>query len=248
VAIIYRDGWGQRGYTAVEKAAIDQRVHAAGLEFLFVVIPPLPTPPTLPTWIPPSFVYCDLKAFSIEAAAACIEQHVRHAGAPPKVETAADAIARMQAERQFAKRREQFHATDAISAAAAEFPTLVKALEHIAAASGGVFKSPAFSRDGIAVSFCAPSHYRNLTLALDRAAYRMDRDAHLCVRLWRDSTGGFNYPPYVNPEYESEYQIDIDESGATGWRPLHSAKHPLLSSEAVADREVKAVIADIRNK
>jgi hypothetical protein len=243
VVVVYRDGWGDRGYTAAEKAAVDQRVQSEGLAFLFVIVPPDAAMVKLPAWIPPSHVYCHLTKFSLEAAAACIGEHVRRAGAAPKIETATDVIRRIRDQEVALARRRAFRETQAVTAALRELESLFDALARIACSAPELLSAPTFNPDRTSISVFAPSSYLNLTLAVNRAVVRTDRDPHLSVHLWRDSAPGFCYPPYADPEYTAHYQMDIDDDGHHGWRRVESAGRLLMSTAAVADLEMKAMLA-----
>ena len=241
VVIVYRDGWGARGFTAIEAGAIEQRVHAEGLGFLFVVTAPASTPPTLLPWIPPSFVYCALPVFSIEAAAASIRDHVGRAGATPKIETAADVARRQAQERARAERKRQFRYTRAYEAACQQLPQLYAALNEIAGNSAGEIDPPRWTRPR--QQFTISTHrsaYPQLCFSLTGSS-GSDREHELIVAHFeRDS---MMYDQHDPPEY-SRYQIAISghDGDQPGWRPLDFSTAPLMSDAAVADREIKELL------
>jgi hypothetical protein len=69
----------------------------------------------LPAWIPPSHVYCHLTKFSLDAAAASIGEHVRRAGAAPKIETATDVNRRFKKQEVALAQRRAFQSAQALS-------------------------------------------------------------------------------------------------------------------------------------
>lgn len=244
VIVCYRDGWGESGFTHIECTAIKRRIHREGSGFLFIVVADTEPRPKVPDWLPGDHVYWDLPAFGFDDAAEAIRQRVRRVGGLPKIETAAAMAVRIKRESQAASARKWFRQADGQATAKAEMRVLFSALADIAAASQGVFPEPIWNNVQTAITFAPVEGRPKLTLALQTAALRSERGPDLHVKLWRD-----NFVPSVptpgmqsSPLYTSDYQIDRDDAGIVGWRPMRSAEHVTLSSYEVAEREVKELL------
>jgi len=92
VVVLYRAGWGERGFTGVEATAIRNRASEFGYDFTTFI--PLDTPSTVPQWLPRSRIWVGLARWGVEHAATVIESRVQEAGGVPKESTAADVAAR----------------------------------------------------------------------------------------------------------------------------------------------------------
>jgi hypothetical protein len=167
VAVVYRDGWGDRGFTFVECTAIKRRTHREGAAVLFVVVAAIEARPKLPDRLPVDHVYWDLPTFGIDDAADAIRQRVRRVGGAPKIETAAEMAIRQAAERRAVAAREHFRQMDGPGAARAESRNLFDALADIAAASNGVLAPPSWNNTQTAISFEAPLIANRMLLSVD---------------------------------------------------------------------------------
>lgn len=67
VAVLYRQGWGERGFTEVEATAIRNRAHENGWDFATFV--PLDEPPSSPVWLPRARIWLGLKRWGVDHAA-----------------------------------------------------------------------------------------------------------------------------------------------------------------------------------
>jgi hypothetical protein len=111
VVLVYRDGWGERGFTLIESNAIKRRMYREGADFLFIVIAETEPRPTLPNWLAVDHVYWDLPTFGLDDAADTIRQRLRRIGCAPKIETAAEMALRQKRERIATSERELFRQT-----------------------------------------------------------------------------------------------------------------------------------------
>jgi len=68
VVVLYRNGWGERGWTMIERKAIQDRTLARGWDFLLVI--PLDQPAQAPLWLPKSRLWFELARWGIPAACA----------------------------------------------------------------------------------------------------------------------------------------------------------------------------------
>jgi hypothetical protein len=71
VVVLYREGWGEQGFTAVEATAIRNRAREVGYDFTTFI--PLNKPPTVPRWLPQNRLWIGLERWGIEHAATVIE-------------------------------------------------------------------------------------------------------------------------------------------------------------------------------
>src|ERR1700677_3862713 len=85
VVVLYRDGWGQTNWTAVEEVAIKGRILEDGLRSL--VFATLVKNPDLPKWLPKQFIRLDHTRFPDDLAPA-IRARVLENGGELREETA----------------------------------------------------------------------------------------------------------------------------------------------------------------
>jgi hypothetical protein len=71
VVVLYREGWGDHGFTDVEATAIRNRAHEVGWNFTTFI--PLDEPPLTPKWLPRARLWIGLKQYGLEHAATVIE-------------------------------------------------------------------------------------------------------------------------------------------------------------------------------
>src|SRR5688572_23398106 len=75
VVVLYRQGWGERGFTHVEATAIRNRAFERGYDFTTFI--PLDTPPTVPAWLPKTRIWVGLHRWGLDNAAAVIEARIQ---------------------------------------------------------------------------------------------------------------------------------------------------------------------------
>lgn len=131
VVVLYREGWGDVGFTAPEATAIRNRAHEQGFDFTTFV--PLDVPPTVPLWLPKTRLWVSRDRWGLDAAAAVIESRVQEAGGSPAEESAATVLRRLTLQREAANRRAVLtQGPNAIENARREFASLVSTLTDIA--------------------------------------------------------------------------------------------------------------------
>lgn len=100
--ILFREGWGETEWTAVEAQAIKERqLEDRWRSFQVVRV----GPGELPKWIPDEHIWVDFDEYGVEGAAAVTEEHLRRSGTEASPETPAERAERLQ--RQQNRRRQQ---------------------------------------------------------------------------------------------------------------------------------------------
>ena len=131
VVVLFRLGWGGRGWTGVEQTAIQNRGLNEGWNFL-TVVSVTDESPKAPVWLPSTRLWAGYKRFGLQATADIIESRVQEAGGAPRIETAVETALRVKAELEADEARQAFlHSPQGVEAARAEFvdrlwPTLQK--------------------------------------------------------------------------------------------------------------------------
>lgn len=82
VAVLYRDGWGDKGFTKIEETAIRNKAHDEGYDFVLFI--PLQSPANPPKWLPKNRLWIGIKRWGIEGAASFIESAVHSFGGEVK--------------------------------------------------------------------------------------------------------------------------------------------------------------------
>ena len=115
--VLYRAGYGDRGWTNFEKEIIRGRWLSEGFGS-FSLIRTDDSP--VPGWIPPAYIYGDASLMDVEALAGVIRVRAKTAGATVEPQTAATRLGRLASDRQFNDETERLgtgrEAFDAVSA------------------------------------------------------------------------------------------------------------------------------------
>jgi len=106
VVVLYRKNWGSTPWTRIEETAIKNRAFDAGYDFAIFI--PLDTPKEMPKWMPKTQIWIGLERWGIEGAAIVIESRVQEAGGEPHEESIQDRMAKIERERDFHEKRENF--------------------------------------------------------------------------------------------------------------------------------------------
>jgi hypothetical protein len=85
--VLYREGYGEKGWSGVERTAIGEACLANGYRNLFVVVTTEPKP-KLPPWIPSTHIYFGVESFPEEQLIGAIRSKVLELGAAPQPMTA----------------------------------------------------------------------------------------------------------------------------------------------------------------
>jgi hypothetical protein len=141
VVVLYRAGWGESGFTAVEATAIRNRGFECSYDFTTFI--PLDKPPIVPRWLGRSRLWFDWAKWGVEGAAAVIESRVQEAGGTPRELTAAELAARTVDEIREADERTAFlNSSKGVEAAQREFDALFEEVQRVSATSSGLVVKP----------------------------------------------------------------------------------------------------------
>lgn len=105
--VLHTEGWGKKGMTHVEEAALKKRAlyGGQGWDFLIVVRLDDAVPPD---WIPKAKIYYGFKQFGLQGLLGAIDIKVTELGGRPKEDSVLEKAARIERERQFEERKELF--------------------------------------------------------------------------------------------------------------------------------------------
>lgn len=131
VAVVYRTGWGESGWTRIERTAIQNRAMDRG--YKFTVLIPVEEPPKVPEWLPVAQIWVEYNRFGLDGAAAVIEARIQDAGGQVHQETVEEHARRIERKIAFDKRRAEFQREPGVQAAQQQFTELKHALESRAA-------------------------------------------------------------------------------------------------------------------
>lgn len=129
VVVIYREGWGQTRWTAVEEMAIKEMCLDAGWTRIVLYS----EDDSVPKWLPQTYVYAG-KRYGLPALAAVIEQKVQEAGGTVGEEEVEDMAERIRRSLHAAEAREMRRNSDeGIQAAFRERKAIDERLEEVVA-------------------------------------------------------------------------------------------------------------------
>ena len=127
VVVLYRDGWGQTRWTAVEELAIKDRLFSGGWELLlFVMLDEKSTPPA---WLPNTHIRLSYTHYR-EALVGAIKMRAQELGSTLKVESALEKAKRVQANELLHAEREQLLINRGTDAARKEHAKLRQLLDE----------------------------------------------------------------------------------------------------------------------
>ena len=211
VVVLYRAGWGDHGFTSVEKTAIQNRGTESGYDFTVFI--PLDKPPTVPLWLPRSRIWIGLERWGLEHAATVIESRVQEAGGTPKELTVADVAARAIADMRQAAERDAFlDSLEGVQAAQREFDGLFGDVERVCAESAGFITRPQRENKGTLISMAAAGCNRRITFVFKLNVSNSLRGAALHL---------FEFD---GQDKRTEFHFDFGPSGELGWRRGYSAR------------------------
>jgi hypothetical protein len=249
VAVLYRVGWGERGFTSAEATAIRNRAFEFGYDFSTFI--PLDKPPTAPVWLPRNRLWVGIDRFGIDVAAGVLDARVQEAGGTPRIETAASVAERAQRQIRLDAERDQFLDSDAgFSAMQEAFWETCRELEIASAASHGLIGKPERGNQGRAIFGVSSQGFR-LVFALSIKWGNAATGSTLHVTHWRGPAWGLNDPSMGEPRRRDVFVFDLGPAGQRGWRrkgsvgaaefmtPGAVAKWAVeqLASEVLVDRE-----------
>jgi hypothetical protein len=233
--VLHSDGWGKKGYTHIEEAAIKERALEHGWEFLIVVCLDDTKPPK---WIPSTKIWYGYSKYGIEGLLATIDNRVTELGGRPKQDSVLERAARSERERDFEERRQLFGRSVAGFKAAGEEITrlgelLEKRVQQLAKVSASLGLEFA-KNDSNYRSFAAISARGSFVLYWQPAYANSLHDAGLLIVEWG---GRFMYAPAWGggPRKLGDVGVTptIDYADRVVWQV--PGKDEPLSSEALLD-------------
>ena len=210
VVVLHRQGWGDRGFTAVEATAIRNRAYEFGYDFTTFI--PLDTPPTVPRWLPKNRIWYGLARWGNELAAAVIESRVQEAGGSPQEETASEAAARTVREmEETSQRRLLLDSTDGVEAARRAFEQLREELRRTCEESSGLLRAADSKAHPAMAKLENLLTGGSLTLFLEFRYSNTVADSELRVTEYLGLRGGQRQPaPQI-------YQFSLGPDRQHGW-------------------------------
>jgi hypothetical protein len=206
VVVLYRDGWGDQGFTEVESTAIRNRAFEFGWEFITFI--PLDKPPTAPRWLPRTRLWIGLDRWGLEHAVTVIESRVQESGGTPRELTVSDVAARALAEIREAGERTAFlDSSKGVEAAQRELDRLFEEVQRVCAESAGLITKPERRNKNTLVSMSAAWSPRSIIFVFELALNNTLQASKLRVV---EFDGTHNR--------ETEFHFDFGPSGEHGWR------------------------------
>jgi hypothetical protein len=241
VVVLYRQGWGEQGFTETECTAIRNRAFEYGWDFTTFI--PLDDPPTVPVWLPRTRLWHHLKRLGEEHAVTVIEARVQEAGGNPREPTVAEIATRLIAERKQAHERASFlNSPDGVAAARREFDTLFEEVKRACAESSGLL---VLCPQREKVWFCmqTPGVSRKITFYFDLAlnnslqGFKLNLIDYDGTIVGRDSN------------HQTEYHFDFGPLGEHGWRRgTTHGKGDFFATPRFADDLAKKMIDPLDNR
>lgn len=244
VVVLYREGWGERGWTQIEETAIRNRAFEEGYEFTLFI--PLDPNPTTPKWLPRTQLWFGLGRYGIEGAAGAIEARVQQTGGVVHETSPLEEAALLAEEAERRKRERQLLGSiEGVTSAAEEIKRLFDQVKLISEElSKRSIKTDCARKDdecvaysnGISLVFVWIYHYRN---SLDGSG--------LQVRLSRgvERLGGHyraGEKPTSLQKWTFNFAFDIE--GHPGWRDAAN-RHSFYTSNQLADFAFKGFLKQV---
>jgi hypothetical protein len=244
VVVLYRDGWGQSGWTLIEKTAMKNRAFEPGYGFVLFI--PVEREFTPPAWLPKTQLWIGIERWGIDVAAGVIEARIQELGGSPHEESAEGMAARLHHEADLAQQRKQFlWSEEAVKLAMAEFVQISKSVkekvDHLKSAA------PTFS-------FKVEEDYRlvvvlgwgcSLSFNWHETARNHIEDARLWVKFW-DGVMPVRGQVYDHRPQELrswEFEFDRQQSGLTGWR----GENRFFTTDDLIDHCFKQFLRDVQD-
>jgi hypothetical protein len=221
--VLYREGWGKKGWTGVEETAIKNRGLEQGWDFVLMI--PLEEQPTMPRWVPKANIWLAYAHYGLEAALPVIERMLEALGGAAKPVTAATHLARQARRNAWKSERDAKRGSgEGVAAAKAAVAALFAELENTAAAeptADVAFKKVNDKASKIVTQ--APNHEgTTLTLYWSTSYSNVLHESGLHVRLWYGYAGaaGEGVIAFENPREVAAHNFDFEwgEFGQWLWQ------------------------------
>lgn len=241
--VLYRQGYGEKGWTGVERTAIGEACLANGYRNLFVVATEPKT--KIPPWIPATHIYFIVETFPEEQLVGAIRSKVLELGGEPQPMTAEKRARLLQEDQRYEADRKRFWG-EGLPIIEREVAAV---FDEIARKVRELDKGPVRSFDVGHDGRCCVVRAKNASLIIrwEREGYgsietdelktteyaaRMQLPGEPGIMWWGED------PP--KPRGTNAYLLDLTLSRKHGWREKHEwrgrAATTDLSSPALADR------------
>jgi hypothetical protein len=221
VVVLYRSTWGSTPWTRIEEIAIRNRAFEEGYDFTVFI--PLDESPTMPKWLPKTYIWANIKRWGIEGAANIIESKVQQAGGEIREERLEERALRFKRQAEFEKEKRQFLKSElGVEMANEEVEKLIDAItlraNDVATEAGLEFRIEQSKSANRWIEVNSKFHcvsidwFNSCTNTLD--------ESRLVIELWE----GKKKRIYRNHRYDShklldrELSFDRDQSGEYYWR------------------------------
>jgi len=221
--VLYREGWGKKGWTGVEETAIKNRAMEKGWGFLLMV--PLEEQPKLPPWVPRENIWLSYPHYGLDAGLPVIERLLEQLRGEVKPVTAATHLAQEARHNAWQKEREAKRGTVAgVTAAKEHVVALFAELQKTVSAEPTADIS--FKRVGDRAARIwtqAPDHEgTTVTFYWSQSWGNVLSQSGLHVRLWEGYAGAASEGPLAFEDAAEvgghEFDFEWSESGQWVWQ------------------------------
>lgn len=232
--ILYRKGWGERGYTAVEANAIKIRgVDGDGWEHLLVVTL---DEWDLPKWIPKNLIYSDFEKRGLDGVVSVIEYRIQTLGGEVREETLEDLAARKLREKKLLEE-------------IGEYMQSAKALKDAKSEVARMFESCLEKWNGIEALGLKniKKGERNVCVSFGgwRLRFVWSGGSQNSPRGWKMTAYIEKYMPYSENDYKTliktEYSFAMNRIKEIGWKE-DQEQEDVISSDRLIDDWTKDLI------
>lgn len=110
VVVFYRPGWGDTPFTRAEESAIRQRAWDESYDFSIWV--PMDEEKSVPSYLPPQYLWLDLEQYGMKGLASVVEERVRESGQEVRPERIEDRLRRKSRQIQLEEKRKAFEESE----------------------------------------------------------------------------------------------------------------------------------------
>jgi hypothetical protein len=231
VTVLYRDSWGRTGCTLLEESAIRHRAHEDGYDFILLI--PLDTPPSLPSWIPKKQSWLGFNRWGVEGMAAVIDARVQQAGGPTHEETPLERAQHLERERVFEEERQAFlNSQEGVRAAQSELAKLFNDIDRISNEINKTTRKISIHLERDEKNLVLSAHGLSLDVTwVLRSPNTLEKSA-LHVMLWRGlfpvHGAAFEKPRRLET---TEFHFDRNSAGDVGWHESERKDRFFTSAE-----------------
>lgn len=236
--MLYRNGYGENGWTKIEQTAFRNRAFDQGYDFVFLI--PLDNP-VIPAWFPKYRIWNGIDHWGIEAAAPMIEARVQEFDGVVKNLSTADKAAIAQRNKREQQRRQSIlDSKEGLNLAFNEMQVIKTILDQLTEellqkTSGWPIRSRPNNNSGYDVI----SYGRVLTFQFRRMYNNSLSESYLYVGLIEGYVDeNFRNPdPFHTPKelLGNRYQFDISELDQNGWSDFKTRKKFITSKRLVEE-------------